>query len=284
MLQYRMPTSSVDPVDIGAGQAVGPFENAESRTGVARDEGALLYTVGLDAGYSEVPVIRGINLSVAAGQVVVVVGPNGSGKSTLIKALLGVVRVLNGTVMFNGRDVTHTALDRLCRSGVGYVPQVNDVFANLRVFENLEMGGYLLDPVTRARRVEEVIEIFPPLRRAFKRYVRSMSGGEQKMVAIARALMPSPRVLVLDEPTAGLSPELTRVVLDEQIGALADRGTAILLVEQKAKLALRLADRAYVMVRGEIVKADTASNVLDDPRMAEIFLGGGSVSEVSGAE
>jgi len=234
---------------------------------------AALVARGLCAGYGDLPIIEDIDLDVAEGELVAVVGPNGAGKSTLLKAILGLARVFRGEVNVAGSNVTRSPLDALARRGVGYVPQTQDVFANLRVIENLEIGGYLLSPRQRRERIEEVFEIFPALAPLRRRYVRTMSGGQQKMTAVARALMLSPQVLILDEPTAGLSPDLTRVVLEEQSRALADTGAAVLLVEQKAKIALQLADRAYVLVRGRVAKAAAASEILNDPEMAEVFLG-----------
>ncbi len=246
-----------------------PTSSAE-RTGGG---GSALATRGLVAGYGDVVVVHGVDLDVAEGRLVTVVGPNGAGKSTLLKAILGLSRVMDGHVVLDGDDVTGQPLELLARRGIGYVPQVDDVFETLRVSENLEMGGYLLDKSERAARVDEVLEIFPALKPKMRRYLGTMSGGERKMTAVARALMLAPRVLVLDEPTAGLSPALTRVVLEEQARALASHGKAVLLVEQKAHAALEISDWAYVLVRGAVAKSAPAREVLADPDMAEIFLG-----------
>jgi ABC-type branched-subunit amino acid transport system ATPase component len=235
---------------------------------------AALATSRLVAGYGDVPVLRGVDVAVQAGQFAAVVGPNGAGKSTLLKAILGLAKIMDGTVRAQGRDITGARLERLVRLGIGYVPQVDDAFDPLTVRENLSMGGYLLAKQERTLRMEQVLEIFPPLRARLGRHVATLSGGERKMTAIARALMLTPKVLVLDEPTAGLSPALTEQVLTEQVRALADRGHAVLLVEQKAQAALRLADFAYVLVRGEVVMAAPAAEVLASPDMAEVFLGG----------
>ena len=232
-----------------------------------------LATEQLIAGYGDVPVVRGVNLEVRAGQLVAVVGPNGAGKSTLLKAILGLARIMGGRVLADGGDITGQPLDQLARRGIGYVPQVDDVFESLRVSENLSMGGYLLGRAARAARMAEVLEIFPALRSRLNRYVGTMSGGERKMTAIARALMLSPRVLVLDEPTAGLSAALTDAVLTDQVRALADRGHAVLLVEQKAQAALRLADTASVLVQGQVAMSAPAAEVLASREMAEVFLG-----------
>jgi ABC-type branched-subunit amino acid transport system ATPase component len=235
---------------------------------------AALATSGLVAGYGDIPVLHKVDVAVREGQFVTVVGPNGAGKSTLLKAILGLAKIIDGRVQAQGRDITGARLERLVRLGIGYVPQVDDAFDPLTVRENLSMGGYLLPKAERTQRMEQVLEIFPPLRARLGRHVATLSGGERKMTAIARALMLAPKVLVLDEPTAGLSPALTEQVLTEQVRALADRGHAILLVEQKAQAALKLADRAYVLVRGEVVMAAAAAEVLASPDMAEVFLGG----------
>jgi ABC-type branched-subunit amino acid transport system ATPase component len=235
---------------------------------------AALATRQLVAGYGDVPVIHGVDLDVREGQLVAVVGPNGAGKSTLLKAILGLARIMGGQVLADGTEVTGRPLEELVRLGVGYVPQVDDVFDPLKVSENLAMGGYLLTKEERVARMDEVLAIFPALRSRLNRYVGTMSGGERKMTAIARALMLSPRVLILDEPTAGLSAALTEAVLNDQVRALADHGHAVLLVEQKAQAALRLADVASVLVQGKVAMSAPAADVLASPQMAEVFLGG----------
>jgi len=279
--------SSADAVEPSAGAA--GADAARSRAGAAEPQAAAedpqagaaephaapaLATHQLAAGYGDVPVVRGVDLTVRQGQLVAVVGPNGAGKSTLLKAILGLARVTGGRVLADGHDITGRSLDQLVRLGIGYVPQVDDVFDPLKVSENLNMGGYLLGKADRIARMEEVLAIFPALRSKLNRYVGTMSGGERKMTAIARALMLSPRVLVLDEPTAGLSAVLTESVLADQVRALADRGHAVLLVEQKAQAALRLADTASVLVRGQVVMSAPAAEVLASSEMAEVFLGG----------
>jgi ABC-type branched-subunit amino acid transport system ATPase component len=226
------------------------------------------------AGYGDAPVIRGISLTATAGRVLCVVGPNGAGKSTLFRALLGLIRVRSGRVLLDGKDVTNSPLEELARNGIGYVPQGDDVFDTLRVTENLDMGGFTLNRSQRQARMDEVLDIFPALRRLTRRYAGTLSGGERKMVALARVLMSDPAVLLLDEPTAGLAAELTRMVLQDQIRMLADLGKAVLLVEQKAEAALTVADDAAVLVGGEIALAGTGAEILANSRVTEIFLGG----------
>jgi branched-chain amino acid transport system ATP-binding protein len=171
-----------------------------------RVDGIELRTEELTAGYGGRPVVHGVSISVAPGEIVSIVGPNGSGKSTLLKAIVGVVEVLSGKVLIGGRDATGWPSEEIARSGVGYVPQVDDVFAPLTVRENLEMGGYLLKSRDVERRIEHVISVFPQLSRMASRRAGKLSGGERKMLAMGRALMLSPALVVLDEPTANLAP------------------------------------------------------------------------------
>ena len=229
---------------------------------------------GITAGYGGPPIVTNLDMDVAKGKVVAVVGPNGAGKSTLLKAILGIARVESGRVELNGTDVTGLPLEKLARLGIGYVPQVDDVFDGLRVRENLDMGGYLFNKHQRAERMERALTVFPQLRPRLNRYVETLSGGERKMTAIAR-------VLVLDEPTAGLSPELSKAVLETQVRALGDLGKAVLLVEQKAVAALGISDWAYMLVRGEVVMSADAKEVLAKPDMREIFLGATAPNEVT---
>lgn len=236
---------------------------------------------GITAGYGGPPIVTDLNLDVAKGQVVAVVGPNGAGKSTLLKAILGIARVQAGRVELNGTDVTGLPLEKLARLGIGYVPQVDDVFDGLRVRENLDMGGYLFNRAQRVERMERALTVFPQLRSRLNRYVETLSGGERKMTAIARVLMLEPSVLILDEPTAGLSPELSKSVLETQVRALGDLGKAVLLVEQKAVAALGISDWAYMLVRGEVVMSADAKEVLARPDMRELFLGATAPNEAS---
>jgi ABC-type branched-subunit amino acid transport system ATPase component len=244
-----------------------------------RDD-VVLSISGLTAGYGGPPIVHEVDMTVGRGRVAAVVGPNGAGKSTLLKAVLGVARLHGGRIELDGRDVTGVALEKLARLGIGYVPQLDDVFDGLRVRENLDMGGYLANRSQKAERLERVLELFPQLKPRLNRYVDTLSGGERKMTAIARVLMLDPSVLILDEPTASLSPELSRVVLEEQVRALGDLGKAVLLVEQKAVAALGIADWAYMLVRGRVVMSADAQQVLEKPDMREIFLGARGPLEV----
>ena len=233
----------------------------------------ILVVEGIVAGYGGAPIVHGVDLRVAPGEVATVVGPNGAGKSTLMKAITGQAHILDGHVRLEGADVTGLRGDQLARRGIGYVPQVNDVFPPLSVLENLEMGGYLLPRAQVAGRVDEVLEVFPALAAMRSRTAGKLSGGERKMLAIARVLMLRPRVVILDEPTSNLSPAFAREVLSTQVPALAAAGSGVLLVEQKAAQALAVGDWAYVLVAGQIQVSAAASELLERADIGELFLG-----------
>lgn len=233
----------------------------------------LLSIEDLTAGYGAAPIVAGVSLTVGPGEIVAIIGPNGAGKSTFLKALAGVIRSVRGRVTLAGTDITHLRTDELARAGVGYVPQANDVFDALTVLENLEMGGYLLDRATLTARRAEVLDIFPALKPMLARGAAKLSGGERKMLAIGRALMLTPRVLILDEPTAGLAPQLAAMLLHDHVRRLAKAGAAVLLVEQRATAALEIADWAYVLVSGSVHLAGPAAELLARADIGEVFLG-----------
>jgi ABC-type branched-subunit amino acid transport system ATPase component len=230
----------------------------------------------LVAGYGGAPIVHGVDVSVGAGEVATIVGPNGAGKSTLLKAITGQVEILQGSVALDGDDVTGLRGDRLARRGIGYVPQANDVFRALTVLENLEMGGYLLGRRDVGPRVEQVLDTFPALAEMRTRTASKLSGGERKMLAIARVLMLSPRVIIFDEPTSNLAPVLARAVLEDQVRALADAGSAVLLVEQRASEALAIGDWGYVLVAGVVSASGSATGLLARDDIGELFLGRGT--------
>jgi ABC-type branched-subunit amino acid transport system ATPase component len=233
-----------------------------------------LTATGVTAGYGGDPVIRSVTLRAQAGQIVSVVGPNGSGKSTLLKAIAGVLRMSDGKVVVAGRDLTNAAAEVMARSGVGYVPQVDDVFAPLTVRENLEMGGYLVARSAVPGRMEHVIEVFPRLGSMLRRQAGKLSGGERKMLAMGRVLMLEPSVFLLDEPTANLAPAIARTLLEEQVTALARSDAAVLIVEQRARAVLAVSDYTYVMGGGELRLSGTPAELTESPAFVESFLGG----------
>jgi len=229
----------------------------------------------LTAGYGTSPVISDVSLTVGRGEVVAVIGPNGAGKSTLLKAITGQLTTISGHVRVGERETTNVQSAELARAGVGYVPQVNDVFPDLTVAENLQMGGYLLKPAQQSKRIAEVLALFPQLVDLLSRTAMKLSGGERKQVAIGRALMLSPVLLLLDEPTASLSPKLANELLRDQVRRLADTGTAVLLVEQKAHAALQFSDWAYVMVSGTSRLSGAAQELLTREDFGTVYLGHG---------
>jgi ABC-type branched-subunit amino acid transport system ATPase component len=237
--------------------------------------GMPLRAQGITAGYGGDPVIRGITVQVSPGEVVSLVGPNGSGKSTLLKSLVGILRVSAGAVLVGERDVTNQPPEEIARSGVGYVPQVDDVFGPLTVRENLEMGGYLLRKAQLAGHIDRVLAVFPRLGTMLGRPAGKLSGGERKMLAMGRVLMIDPGVFLLDEPTANLAPRVAAELLNEHVRRLAAAGAAVLIVEQRARAVLAISDLTYVLGGGEVRMQGTPAELGASPDFIESFLGGG---------
>jgi ABC-type branched-subunit amino acid transport system ATPase component len=225
------------------------------------------------SGYGGVPVVRDVSVAVGPGEVVAIIGPNGAGKSTLLKALVGILRASSGRVFVGSDDVTNHPPEELARRGIGYVPQVNDIFEPLTVQENLEMGGYLLAAGEIGDRIDEVTRVFPVLRPMLKRRADKLSGGERKMLAIARVLMLDPAVLILDEPTANLSPKLADSLLHDHIRRLANLDKAVLLVEQRARAAMEVATWTMVMVSGSTRLEGRPGELLGRQDFEGLFLG-----------
>jgi ABC-type branched-subunit amino acid transport system ATPase component len=244
--------------------------------------GASMRAEGVTAGYGGDPVIHAVSVRAEPREVVSIVGPNGSGKSTLLKSLVGVLRVSAGTVMVGDRDVTNLPPEEVARAGVGYVPQVDDVFAPLTVRENLEMGGYLLPRKQVSAHVEQVLAVFPRLGSMLGRPAGKLSGGERKMLAMGRVLMLEPAVFLLDEPTANLAPAIARSLLDEHVRRLAEGGATVLIVEQRAKAVLAISDRTYVLGGGRLQLEGTPAELSASPDFVRSFLGGGSRAIPSG--
>ncbi len=223
-------------------------------------------------GYGGADILHGISLAVDPGEIAVIVGPNGAGKSTAMKALFGLLQVRQGEVGFDGTNITNWAPDRIVPRGLCYVPQEANVFPSLTVHENLEMGAFIRDD-DFSDQLARIYDLFPPLKEKRHQSAGTLSGGQRQMVAIGRALMLEPRVLMLDEPTAGLSPRFVELIF-ERIRAIHAQGVGILMVEQNAKQALGFAHRGYVLVLGSNRHEDTGPNLIDDPEVAEMFLGG----------
>ena len=224
------------------------------------------------AGYvPRVDILNGVNLELLPGELVGIIGPNGAGKSTMLKALFGLIDVRSGNVTFEGEDISNLKAHELVERGIGYVPQVENVFPSLTVQENLEMGVFLR-PKKAAERIDVVAGLFPRLGERLKQRAGSLSGGERQMVALGRALMMEPKVLLLDEPSAGLSPALQDEVFirTRQINGT---GVAIIMVEQNARRCLQIADRGYVLDQGQNAYTNTGEELLHDPKVIELYLG-----------
>jgi branched-chain amino acid transport system ATP-binding protein/neutral amino acid transport system ATP-binding protein len=232
----------------------------------------ILTVAGLVAGYGAADeVLKGVDLDVEPGEIVGVIGPNGAGKSTLLKAIVGLVRPRRGRVVLGDRAIEGWAPREVTRLGLTYVPQEQNVFPTMSVRENLEMGGFV-DPAGCRRRIEGVLERFPVLGRKRRHAARTLSGGERQILAMAMALMVQPRVLLLDEPSAGLSP-LAAEALFETILGINREGVAIVMVEQNAREALAVARRAYILVDGRNGRSGPAAALAADPDIQRVFLG-----------
>lgn len=233
---------------------------------------ALLEASGVVAGYGQTEILHGVSISVGEGEIVTVIGPNGCGKSTLMKSLVGLVEVRSGSITFRGDEVSGFPPERIVRGGLCYVPQTDNVFPSLTIRENLEMGAFVRGD-DYSRRVEEMFQLFPDLASRPQRRAGSLSGGQRQMLAIARALMLDPDLLLLDEPSAGLSPAMMNVVF-ERIREVNASGVALLLVEQNARQALQMSDRGYILVAGENRLEDSGKDLLNNPDVARLYLGG----------
>ena len=226
----------------------------------------------ITVGYTEVDILHQVNLQVRVGEIVSIVGPNGAGKSTLLKTIFGLLRPRQGTVLLNNQDITGLKPETIVRRGISYVPQVNNVFPSMTIQENLEMGAFIrTDDYTQ--RIEQVYELFPILRERKKDKVGQLSGGQRQMVAMGRALMLDPQVLLLDEPSAGLAPLLVSHIF-EQIEVINATGVAIVIVEQNARQALKMANYGYVLAMGRNVLDDKGKSLLENEEIGRLYLGG----------
>jgi branched-chain amino acid transport system ATP-binding protein len=233
---------------------------------------AALTVSDLCAGYDGAPVLRGVTMHADAHEIVAIIGPNGAGKSTFLKAVSGIVRPTSGTVVFGGDDVTGSRPDRLTRRGLGFVPQLDNVFPTLTVSENLRVGAQALPRRERDAVVAGVVEQLPLLRDRRRQRADTLSGGQRKLLALGRALVGRPSLLLLDEPSAGLSPQAMDTVFAE-LEAIRDTGIGIVMVEQNARRALALSNRGYVLDMGRNAHEGTGADLLVDPRVAELYLG-----------
>jgi len=235
--------------------------------------GACLTVTDLTVGYGPAPVLSGVSMGVGSGEIVCVLGPNGAGKSTLLKAITGILSPTAGTVIAFGSDITGMRGDLVARAGIGYVPQVRDVWGPLTVQENLELGAYRERKDRVGERIREVLTMFPVLAPLRRQKASNLSGGQRKMLAIARVLVARPRLLILDEPTANLAPNTAHELLGSYVRSLATTGTTVLFVEQRAVDALSISDWAYVLVNGRVQVSSPADAVLAREDVGAMFLG-----------
>ena len=234
---------------------------------------AVLDVRELSAHYGGRNILDGVNLQVHAGEIVTVIGHNGAGKSTLLRAIFNLVLWRSGHISLKGRDVMGLASDQLLQAGIAYVPQHRSVFPRLTIEENLQMGGYLVrDARVLAERIERVLDLFPVLKTRAGQWAGSMSGGEQRMLEIARTLLQDPQLIMLDEPSIGLAPKMVDTVF-ANVQLLRDQGKAVLMVEQNVKKALSVSDRACVMELGAVRIQDQADRLMQDERVARLYLG-----------
>jgi ABC-type branched-subunit amino acid transport system ATPase component len=237
----------------------------------AHAQAPVLRVVGVTAGYGGEPIIENVSIKAERGTITAIVGPNGAGKSTLLKAVAGLIRPTTGQVLVDGKDITGQPAERVIRNGVAYVPQVENVFPDLTVRENLDMGGYIRRSGVRER-IEELFELFPDLKSAADRHASTLSGGQRTMLAVARGLMVDPAVLMLDEPSVGLSPRFQALIW-ERIEQICATNVALVIVEQNTRETLRHAQWAYVLVLGKNRLEGPGRTLLEDPEVVNLYVG-----------
>lgn len=259
-------------LDLNADQHADARHATEEQIHRSQSMGALVRADNLTAGYFPgVNILNGSNLYAREGELVGIIGPNGAGKSTLLKAIFGLVRVTEGVVLLRDEDITNLRADQLVKRGVGFVPQTNNVFPSLSIEENLQMGAYQA-PTHFRERFERVCDLFPTLGQRRKQRAGSLSGGERQMVAMGRALMMEPSVLLLDEPSAGLSPQLQDEVF-LRVKEINATGVTVIIVEQNARRCLQIVDRGYVLDQGRNAYSGTGADLANDPKVIELYLG-----------
>ena len=233
---------------------------------------SILTVDGIFAGYGETEILHGVSMRVEPGEAVTLFGPNGCGKSTLMKTIFGLLTPKRGSIVFENTDITGMPTDRLIRMGLSYVPQTGNIFPSLTIEENLEMGAFADDSDARTQ-IAEMYRMFPDLERGRRQRAGSLSGGQRQMLAFARALMLRPRLLLLDEPSAGLSPIMAQLIFD-RLRDIRSMGVAILVIEHNISAALAMSDRGYVLANGENQLDGSASGLLDNPEIGRLYLGG----------
>lgn len=231
-----------------------------------------LNVTGLDAGYEDLQILEEVNITVGEGEFVAIIGPNGAGKTTLLRSVVGLTDLFDGSITFDGQELTEMDTVDIITSGIGMVPQESNIFPDLTVRENLKMGAYTRDSLPEED-LREVYERFPVLKERIEQVAGQLSGGQRQMVAISRALVTDPDLLLLDEPSAGLAPDLVQELFDD-ITAINEGGTALLVVEQNAEQILQRAERGYILTQGRIRTEDDAERMLNDEEIRDRFFGG----------
>jgi len=234
---------------------------------------SLLQVEGVSSGYGDVQILNRVSMTIAENEIISIIGPNGAGKSTLMKTVFGLLHPEEGSITFNGQDISKYQPHEIVKQRMCYVPQVANVFTDLSVEDNLEMGAFILDGSDLTQRKERVYDMFPKLRERRRQKAGKMSGGERQMVAMGSALMIDPKLVLMDEPSAGLSPKLVDEIF-EQVVRINEQGIAIMMVEQNARQSLQMAHRGYVLAAGENRYEGSGQEMLADPEIASLYLGG----------
>jgi len=233
----------------------------------------MLKVKNLYAGYGKFKVLFDINIEVPKKEITIVVGPNGAGKTTLLNSIVGLATIHSGDIIYEGRSITGVPSHKIARTGISHVPQMGNVFAELSVYENLRMAGYILEKDELKDRIDEVLEMFPVLKEFLHRKAGTLSGGERRMLAIAMGLIRNPKLMLLDEVTMDLAPIIAKKVIQKVVDLRDELGITILLVEQMAKRALEIGDSAYLLVSGTIKFSGKAEELLQHPELAKLYLG-----------
>ncbi|MEB3862418.1 MAG: ABC transporter ATP-binding protein [Desulfurococcales archaeon] len=233
----------------------------------------ILEVKGVDAGYGKLQILFNVSMEVEPKDIFVIVGPNGSGKSTLLKTIFGLTRIYKGSIRFNGEEITGKPPHDIAKTGIAYLPQTDNVFAQLTVAENLKMAAYTLPPDLAQERISEVLERFPLLKARLKDKAMTLSGGQRQILAMAMSLIRKPKLMLFDEPTAALAPKLAAEILDEIIKLRDELGITIILVEQNAKKALQMGDKALLLVGGRVMYRGGAKELLEHPELGALYLG-----------
>ena len=232
----------------------------------------ILKTEGITAGYTKVDILHEVNIRVKSGEIISVIGPNGAGKSTLLKTIFGILKPREGNVILKNEDISGLKPDKIARKGISYVPQVDNIFPSMTIQENLDMGAFIRND-DYSQRLDEIYDLFPILKERRKQKAGQLSGGQRQMVAMGRALMVDPQVLLLDEPSAGLSPILVSDIF-EKITEINETGVSIIIVEQNAREALKMANHGYVLAMGKNVLDDKGDALLANKEVGRLYLGG----------